>query len=107
MSHLRNLLYKSSDAPVQRPQAYSSAVPLPPAPITDSPAAATATATAVQEFEVEQAHLTPEARIVFHTDPRSPAADRFRLLRMRLKEFWNAGKLKKLLITGAMAGDAK
>lgn len=59
------------------------------------------------EFAVEEAHFGPDQRIVFHTNPRSPAADRFRLLRMRLKEHWKAGKLRKLLITGPVAGEGK
>jgi capsular exopolysaccharide synthesis family protein len=68
---------------------------------------ATATSPALPEFAVEEAHLSAENRLVYFVDPRSPAADRYRLLRMRLKEHWRAGKLKKLLITGALAHDGK
>jgi capsular exopolysaccharide synthesis family protein len=64
-------------------------------------------AVALPEFPVEEAQLRPENRLVFHADPRSPAADRFRLLRMRLKTHWNTGKLKKLLITGPLAHEGK
>jgi capsular exopolysaccharide synthesis family protein len=67
----------------------------------------TAKAPALPEFAVEEAHLSAENRLVYFADPRSPAADRYRLLRMRLKEHWRAGKLKKLLITGALAHDGK
>jgi capsular exopolysaccharide synthesis family protein len=56
---------------------------------------------------VEQAQLHPENRLVYYAEPRSPAADRFRLLRMKLKTYWTAGKLKKLLITGPLAHDGK
>jgi capsular exopolysaccharide synthesis family protein len=58
-------------------------------------------------FPIEEALLTPEARLVLHADPRSEAADRFRLLRLRLKEPWSAGKLRKLLITSPLPQDGK
>jgi len=59
------------------------------------------------EFAVEQANIRPEHRLVYYTDPHSPAADRFRYLRMRLREPWSAGKLKKLLITSPLPKDGK
>jgi capsular exopolysaccharide synthesis family protein len=59
------------------------------------------------EFPIEEALLTPEARLILHADPRSPAADRFRLLRLRLKAPWSAGKLRKLLITSPLPQDGK
>jgi capsular exopolysaccharide synthesis family protein len=64
-------------------------------------------APAFPEFPVEEAKLRPETRLAYQTEPRSLAADRFRLLRMKLKAYWTAGKLKKLLITGALAHDGK
>jgi capsular exopolysaccharide synthesis family protein len=64
-------------------------------------------APALPEFEVEEVQLSPESRLVYYDEPRSPAADRYRLLRMRLKEHWRVGKLKKLLITSALAHDGK
>lgn len=59
------------------------------------------------EIPVEEVCVGPECRIVFYTDPRSPGADRFRFLRMRLREIWNAGKLRSLLITSPLPGDGK
>lgn len=59
------------------------------------------------EFAKEEARFGPGQRLIFHTDPRSPAADRFRLLRMRLKEHWKTGKLKKLLVTSPLASEGK
>ena len=56
---------------------------------------------------VESAEILPETRLVFHTDPRSPSADRYRLLRMRLRELGKAGKLKTLLITSPLPHDGK
>lgn len=56
---------------------------------------------------VENAALRPESRIVYHSQPDSAGADRFRLLRMRLWPLWEAGKLKTLLVTSAHAQDGK
>jgi capsular exopolysaccharide synthesis family protein len=56
---------------------------------------------------VEEVDVLPESRIIFHTDPNSPGADRFRLLRMRLRVLWNARKLRTLLITSPLPGDGK
>jgi capsular exopolysaccharide synthesis family protein len=56
---------------------------------------------------VENVTIAPETRIVYHLDPDSPGADRFRLLRMRLSPLWESGKLKTLLITSAQPQDGK
>ena len=104
MSHFRNLFNGPPERRKQIPPAAAAAVsesnrttailaPVPPA--------------AVPEFPVEEAHLRPENRLAYYTEPRSPAADRYRLLRMRLKEHWRAGKLKKLLITSPLSHDGK
>jgi capsular exopolysaccharide synthesis family protein len=54
-----------------------------------------------------QAHIGLESKIVVYTDRRSPGAERFRLIRMALRNF-NAGKLLKvLLITSPQAEDGK
>jgi capsular exopolysaccharide synthesis family protein len=58
-------------------------------------------------FAVVQARIRPENRLIYQTDPRSPAADRFRYLRMRLRELWSAGKLSKLLVTSPLPHDGK
>ena len=46
-------------------------------------------------------------RIAVYDDPRGPCADRFRLLRLRLNERWNAETMKTLLITSPLPGDGK
>ncbi len=56
---------------------------------------------------VESAEILPESRLVFHTDPRSPGADRYRLLRMRLRELGASSKLKTLLVTSPLPHDGK
>jgi succinoglycan biosynthesis transport protein ExoP len=58
-------------------------------------------------IEVEHVQVAPESRIVFFSDPRSPGADRFRYLRMRLRELWDTGKLRSLLITSPLPQDGK
>jgi protein-tyrosine kinase len=55
----------------------------------------------------DQVVVAPESRIVYHTDPHSAAADRFRRMRIRLQALWSTGKLKKLLITSPLPGDGK
>jgi len=103
MSHLRNLLYNPSgheQAPL------SPSVATAPGHVSNLAKAPTA-AYAPAEFPVEEAQLRPESRIVFHSDPRSPAADRYRLLRMKLKTLSSTGKLKKILVTSPLAHDGK
>jgi len=56
---------------------------------------------------VEEVDVDPLSRIVFHTDPRGLAADRFRFLRMKIRERSNAGKLQSILITSAQPLDGK
>ena len=46
-------------------------------------------------------------RIVVQSDPASIAADKFRLLRVRLRKHWAAGKLKTILITSPLPEDGK
>jgi len=59
------------------------------------------------EIPVEEVQIKPERRIALLTDPRSPGADRFRFLRMRLRELKDAAKLQSLLITSALPQDGK
>ena len=53
------------------------------------------------------ARMGPQSRIVVYTDRRSPGAERFRLIRLALRNA-NAGKLQKvLLITSPLPQDGK
>lgn len=61
----------------------------------------------LKHVAVVQAQIDSAARIVMHSDPRSPGADRFRFLRMGLRELWKSGTLKSLLITSPLPGDGK
>jgi capsular exopolysaccharide synthesis family protein len=106
MSHLRNLFHKPSEHVVSAISV--AAVPHSTGASAHPATANVATATpALPAFPVEEAYLGAENRLVFHADPRSPAADRFRLLRMKLKTLGSTGKLKKLLISSPLAHDGK
>jgi len=61
----------------------------------------------LRHVQVDEVQINSETRLVFHTDPSSPAADRFRFLRMRLRTLKGLGKLKSLLITSALPQDGK
>jgi capsular exopolysaccharide synthesis family protein len=65
------------------------------------------TFSALQQIAPEEVQVLPGSRLVMYSDPRSAGADRFRFLRMCLRELWNAGKLKSLLITSPMPQDGK
>ncbi len=83
-------------------------------PTANSPSAFAGTASEnldtplpLQQIPTEEVYVPPESRIVTHTDPCSAGADRFRFLRMCLRELWNTGKLKSLLITSPLPQDGK
>src|SRR3981189_2553468 len=59
------------------------------------------------QIPIEEVNLKPESRIVIHTEPRSPGADRYRILRLSLRFLKASGKLKTLLITSALPQDGK
>jgi non-specific protein-tyrosine kinase len=61
----------------------------------------------LHQIPVDEVQVHPSSRIIVHTDPRSAGADRFRFLRMCLRELWNAGKLKILQITSPLPQDGK
>lgn len=62
---------------------------------------------ALQSAPAEDVDIQKGCRLVVHTDPRGPAAERFRYLRIRLREPWETGKLKTVLITSALPQDGK
>ena len=61
----------------------------------------------IDEIAPEYVNLRPESRLFYYSQPDSPGADRFRLLRMRLTPLWEAGKLKTLFVTSSHAQDGK
>lgn len=61
----------------------------------------------LEHVDTVELRLEPADRLVFHTDPQGLAADRFRLLRLRLRERSKSGKLKSILITSPVPHDGK
>lgn len=62
---------------------------------------------ALRDTAVESAKIEAGSRIAQLTDPRGAAADRFRYLRMRLREFREVAKLQSIVITSPMPEDGK
>ena len=59
------------------------------------------------QLPVDEVPIPPESRIVLVTEPHSPGADRYRYLRMRLRELKAAVGLQKLVITSPFPQDGK
>jgi len=55
----------------------------------------------------EIANISSESRLAVWSSPQSLAADRFRLLRIKLQRLQAAGKLKTVLVTSPTAEDGK
>ena len=64
-------------------------------------------AIALSEVAPEEVDIQKGCRLVAYTEPRGPAAERFRYLRIRLREPWETGKLKTVLVTSALPQDGK
>jgi protein-tyrosine kinase len=63
--------------------------------------------TGLEAARVEDVNIQAGCRLVVYTEPRGPVADRFRYLRIRLREPWETGKLKSVLITSPLPHDGK
>ena len=61
----------------------------------------------LEKLPVEIAQLESTSRIIYHTEPRSASADRFRVLRMRLRDLQETEKTKSLLVTSPLPHDGK
>jgi capsular exopolysaccharide synthesis family protein len=57
--------------------------------------------------DVQVPRIDPSSRMVLFTDPGSPGADRFRFLRMRLKELRSVANVRSILITSPLPEDGK
>jgi succinoglycan biosynthesis transport protein ExoP len=75
--------------------------------ITKSEVAGTESPLDLQLYLAEEVNLGTASRITFHTDPGSIAADRYRYLRMRLRELSLLANLKTLLVTSPLPEDGK
>lgn len=72
-----------------------------------SPAEEVEVVSSLQYIPVEKAELDPAGRVARLTDPRSPGADRFRYIQMRLHELRELAKLRSLAITSPVPEDGK
>ena len=61
----------------------------------------------LQSVPVLHAHLNPESRVVVSADESCPGAERFRLLRMGLRNLQARKNMKTVLITSALPNDGK
>jgi capsular exopolysaccharide synthesis family protein len=77
------------------------------APTFNSPVEGSRPAPELAQVRTVEVAIEPASRIVVHTEPRSPGADRFRFLRLHLRELCQTGKLRSLLVTSPLPGDGK
>lgn len=56
---------------------------------------------------VEEVDLNSGSRISLFEDPHGPGADRFRFLRMRLRDLWTQKKLRRVLVTSPLPEEGK
>jgi capsular exopolysaccharide synthesis family protein len=61
----------------------------------------------LDQIPVDHVVVGPSSRLVYYTEPRSAAADCFRLMRMRLQRLRSEGKVRKVLVTSPLPGDGK
>jgi capsular exopolysaccharide synthesis family protein len=59
------------------------------------------------DFDVEEVHVPDESRLSLVSDPKGPGADRFRYLRMCLREVRAAAMLRSIVITSPVPEDGK
>lgn len=53
----------------------------------------------IERIATTKLNLSPDSRLVYHTDPHGPGAERYRLLRLRLEGVRAGKEIKTLLIT--------
>lgn len=100
-----------SEGPAASPAVPHSPPPPRLQPPTFEPAAApwtpTATAPALEPPEVNIATPTIDGRLIAALTPQAPAAERYRLLRTRIKRAENGRSVKSIVITSPAKGDGK
>lgn len=62
---------------------------------------------ALREIPVRSVDVTPESRIVVYSEPHGLGADRYRYLRLRLREYRKSRKLQTVIITSPLPLDGK
>lgn len=67
----------------------------------------TIVSSALAEIHIEEAKIDPASRLALLMSPHSVGADRFRYLRMRLRELRQLAKLQSVVITSPIPEDGK
>jgi capsular exopolysaccharide synthesis family protein len=62
---------------------------------------------ALKDIPVRIVSVPPEARLVVHSDPSGPGSDRFRYLRLKLRELRRNRPLQAIAVTSAQPQDGK
>lgn len=78
-----------------------------PALHTRPPLEPVQTVSDLDQIPVDEVAIESSPQVIVLSDPRSPGADRFRYLRMRLRELKAKGPLKSLVITSPTPRDGK
>lgn len=89
------------EASADRLAEFSPVLPMPEAP------AAELTTDALPAFPSLDAHLPPNSRLIYFTEPHSLAAEKFRFLGVRLRQLRQNRILKKVLVTSTIAEEGK
>lgn len=76
-------------------------------PAATGPMESIGTVSDLGQIPVEEVEVKASSRIIVLSEPRSPGADRFRYLRMRLRELRANGQLKSLVVTSPLPRDGK
>jgi succinoglycan biosynthesis transport protein ExoP len=80
---------------------------LPPAVVPEDFTGSAPASLRFPDIPVVRCRLQPSCCAIFYTDPLAMGSDRFRLLRMRLRESTKTGRLKTVLITSPLPNDGK
>jgi capsular exopolysaccharide synthesis family protein len=123
MSRIQEILSKAErDGTVRRTRALnegSSAAALAPPPVSaprmqppvfdplSAPWTPTATAAALEDADVALTTPTLDPRLIAALSPQAPAAERYRLLRTRIKRAENGRNVRAIVVTSPAKGDGK
>ena len=121
MSRIQEILNKAErDGGMRRTRALGETASQPPAsaPVTPAPRPAafepqhapwtpTATAPAFEPHDINSATPTLDGRLVAALAHQSPAAERYRLLRTRIKRAENGRSIRAIVVTSPSKGDGK
>ena len=123
MSRIQEILSKAErDGTVRRTRALNdggTAAAIAPPPVSaprlqsptfepaSTPWTAAATAAALEDSEVATTTPTLDPRLIAALAPQAPAAERYRLLRTRIKRAENGRNVRAIVVTSPAKGDGK